>query len=167
MSFFNLFLENNCNRTKLFFNDHSSVTAIGDFCFQVTGLTSLTIPSSVTSFGQYIVALCSKLESVRVKYNPPFDISNKTFMTYDNKTWQDAGCIDATLYVPKDTKVLYEATGGWKEFPRIVEEDGTSITTVRQIARNKSFYTADGRSLNGMPTKPGLYIIDGRKVVKK
>ena len=33
--------------------------------------------------------------------------------------------------------------------------------------RMENFYTLDGRKLNGKPTKPGLYINNGRKVVIK
>ena len=44
----------------------SSVTSIGDYAFQYTGLTSLIIPSSVTSIGTYSIADCTSLTSVSI-----------------------------------------------------------------------------------------------------
>ena len=45
----------------------SSVTSIGDRCFQYcSGLTSVTIPSSVTSLGEGCFAACSELTSITI-----------------------------------------------------------------------------------------------------
>ena len=45
----------------------SSVTSLGDHCFDVcSGLTSITIPSSVTSLGDYCFYFCSGLTSITI-----------------------------------------------------------------------------------------------------
>ena len=37
----------------------------------------------------------------------------------------------------------------------------------RGTVNDDSWYTVDGRKLNGMPTKKGIYVKNGRKVVVK
>ena len=45
----------------------NSVTSIGDFAFyECTGLTSITIPDSVTSIGEYAFAWCESLTSITI-----------------------------------------------------------------------------------------------------
>lgn len=44
----------------------SSVTSLGDQCFWGSGLTSITIPSSVTSFGDGCFAYCRALTSITI-----------------------------------------------------------------------------------------------------
>ena len=46
-------------------NDYK-VTAFGDYCFSCSGLTSITIPSSVTSFGDGCFAYCRALTSITI-----------------------------------------------------------------------------------------------------
>ena len=44
----------------------SSVTSIGDYVFRDCGLTSIKIPSSVTSIGDYAFYVCSSLTSIEI-----------------------------------------------------------------------------------------------------
>lgn len=111
----------------------SSVTNIYYGAFQgITGLTSVTIPQQVTNIGNYAFAGCSNLEKVVSLITNPFAISDYVF----SKTIWGNSPIDATLYVPKGTKAAYEATAGWKKFPRIEEieegelQDGDTFTYV-------------------------------------
>ena len=46
-------------------NDYK-VTAFGDYCFSCSGLTSITIPSSVTSLGVGCFAQCTGLTSITI-----------------------------------------------------------------------------------------------------
>jgi hypothetical protein len=60
-----LYSNNNTEITNL--TIPSSVTSIGDFAFTgCSGLTSVTIPNSVTSIGEYAFAGCSGLTSVTI-----------------------------------------------------------------------------------------------------
>ena len=47
-------------------------------------------------------------------------------------------------------------------------DDATGIKTVSQDGSHgpDAWYTIDGKKLNGMPTSKGIYIYNGRKVVK-
>lgn len=113
----------------------SSVTEICACAFQgITGLTSVTIPQQVNKIGNQAFAGCSDLEKVVSLIINPFEISDNAF----SQTTNLGGItpLDATLYVPKGTKAVYEATAGWNKFPRIEEieegelQDGDTFTYV-------------------------------------
>jgi hypothetical protein len=83
---------------------------------------------------------------------------------------------DATLYVPKGTVAKYKATDGWKNFKNIVEEGTTTgiedveaIDTDNKLDTSNAIYDINGKrlpaaSLEELPS--GLYIVNGKKVVK-
>ena len=73
---------------------------------------------------------------------------------------------DATLYVPEGTVEKYKATGGWKNFNKILVI-GTGINALSVNESVDSYYTLDGRKVQGQPAEKGVYIVNGRKVVIK
>ena len=89
----------------------NSVTSIGHAAFSSCGnLTSVTIGSSVTSIGSQAFDYCYNLTEVTSLIENPFTTS----VFYN-------GFNNATLYVPKGTKELYQNTDGWNRFGNIVE----------------------------------------------
>ena len=98
----------------------NSVTSIGESAFSnCSGLTSVKIPNSVTSIGERAFYGCKGLEKVYSQIEQPFAINEDVFQYYSNGYMFTT----ATLYVPRGTKALYEATDGWKEFTNIIETD--------------------------------------------
>ena len=73
-------------------------------------MSSITIPNSVTSIGQYAFSHCDSLQEIICKATTPpeTDIT----LGYNKK-----------LIVPKGTKHLYEKAPMWKYCSPIVEED--------------------------------------------
>jgi hypothetical protein len=144
----------------------NSVKSIGAAAFEhCESLESVTIPNSVTSIEKSAFANCKNLEKVNSKIATPFAISDETF---DSDTYSNA-----TLYVPKGTVAQYKATDGWKNFKNIVEEG--SITAINDVEADNTLNTANviydtngkrlsATSLDELPS--GLYIINGKKVVK-
>ena len=145
----------------------NSVTSIGSWAFsRCFALTSVTIPSSVTSIGDFAFYKCSGLTTVTSLIEEPFEIMENVFMDYDDATWTSF-FTTATLNVPAGTKSLYEATPAWNQFQNIVEMGGTE--GIQSLIDHSPmtidcYYTLDGRKIEGMPTKKGLYIVNGRKV---
>ena len=82
-------------------------------------LTSIRIPMSVTSIGELAFNGCNNLTSVSVAWETPIVIGDNVFPS--------SICQNATLYVPKGTKALYEAANVWKGFGEIVEMDEITI----------------------------------------
>ena len=75
--------------------------------------------------------------------------------------------------MPKGTVAQYKATDGWKKFRNIVEDD--SATAINDVEADNTLNTANviydtngkrlsATSLDELPS--GLYIINGKKVVK-
>ncbi len=140
----------------------NSVTNIGDYVFEsCTRLTSVIIGNSVTSIGLGIFNTCKNLTSVTVLNSTPADISEGVF---PNRT-------NATLYVPKGSKEVYEAADYWKDFKEIIEIDPAGIEQITGSENGKAMiFTIDGKRVDDL--KKGLNVIrmkDGkmRKVVVK
>ena len=72
------------------------------------GITSLTIPSTVTHMCDYVINGCHKLEKLIVMATTPPSISDVTFIDYD-----------IPLYVPDAAVSTYKNTDKWKRFSSI------------------------------------------------
>ena len=122
-------------------------------------VSDITIPSTVTKMGEdnYF----SNLKHCRVSWPTPL-VGGKLFGSYSNFS-------EATLHVPEGTKDLYAAAEGWKLFGTIVEDGGKSAihTVSTTLTDNGAWYTLTGYRLNTQPTKSGLYIHNGKKVIIK
>ena len=131
--------------------------SIGKDAFSGCIMSTVTIPAEVTSIAKGAFD-CDGLESVVSLITEPFDLGSSksdVFSTCD------------TLYVPKGTKALYEAKQGWKDFSHILESEPTAIHQVLQApAEHAPYYSIDGKQLKDAPQHRGLYIRQGKKVLR-
>ena len=98
-----------------------SVTSIMENAFMgCKSLTTITIPKNVTSLGKNFIYSCDRLTTIYSMIESPFDVDNKVFNADEDRYYREA-----TLYVPKGTKVLYQNAGGWKNFQNIQEIGGS------------------------------------------
>ena len=90
----------------------STVTSIGQSAFNnCSGLTSVTIPSSVTSIGSGAFIYCSELKKIECLAETPPTCGNGFFSrSYMN---------DCVLYVPTASIEAYKAANGWRDFTNI------------------------------------------------
>lgn len=89
----------------------NSVTRIGYDAFRgCTGLTSVTIPNSVTSIGELAFGGCSGLKKV-YSLNPVPPVIRSYAFAY----------CDADLFVPQGSLSAYKSAKGWSKFSNIKE----------------------------------------------
>ncbi len=102
------------------FNELKYFTGIteihSDEFYDCGNLTSIIIPSHVTTIGNNAFYGCNKLTSVTVENFTPCKLYQNSFPNRAN----------ATLYVPIGCKTAYEAADYWHEFKSIVEVDAVS-----------------------------------------
>ena len=88
--------------------------SLGESAFEnCNGLTSVEITGSVASIGDNAFSGCNSLIVVTAGMNEPCSISENAFTNRRN----------ATLYVKRGSKSLYDAATFWKDFKEIVELD--------------------------------------------
>ena len=130
---------------------HTSNDKLGYAAFSnCSGLTSLTIPSSVTSIGWGAFCGCSGLTSIYVYTEKLPNMGSDVFHGCDAKK--------CTVYVPKGTYDDYWLSE-FGYFENIVEFDPTGINNVitSNDAKELSRYSVNGQRLSA-PTK-GLNIV--------
>ena len=87
----------------------STVTTLGDRCFEGCGLSKIVIPASVTSLGSYMGKSCNNDNvTFYICAATPATCGSNTFATKDYKTF-------APLVVPTGCKAAYEASKNWKK----------------------------------------------------
>ena len=113
-------------------------------------ITSIVVPSSVTTLGMYAFQRCSNLLSVYVSWPTPISAY---------KTFSETNLGKCTLYVPQGTEQDYWLADVWGDFGNIVEYDPTGIdkVTTSTDAKELSRYSVNGQRLSA-PAK-GLNIV--------
>ena len=135
----------------------NSVASIGKSAFSYCeNLTSVTIPKSVTSIGEYAFRYCIGLTSVKSEITNVFETGSNAFKD----------CANATLYVPRGTKSLYQSTADWNSISNIVEiynpydvndDDEVDISDVVELV---NIILNDGPSYRQCPDNHHPHMID-------
>lgn len=138
----------------------NSVTSIAFGTFRdCSSLTSVSIPNSVTSIDRSVFHGCSNLTTI-YSLNPiPPSTGSLCFKGVDTQK--------AILYVPEKALDAYKTADGWKDFLNILPMESTGIDDIKagHDGRPSIYYDLNGRRLTA-PQK-GMNIINGKKVVVK
>lgn len=87
-------------------------------CFNLTGLRSIEIPASVSTYEYNLFLNCTDLAEVIVRRKSPAWVNWCVF----------AGTPKARLVVPVGSRNAYAAKENWQDFREIVEEDAAPVT---------------------------------------
>ena len=140
----------------------NSVTSLGEWCFyECTGLTSITIPNSVTSLGRYCFDCCLGLTEVHANCETPPATGYDIFHTCNSLQ---------TIYVPTGASANYDIDP-WNAY-KIVEEGVqsgiTAVTvkgeTVAPVYHLNGSRAGTTKSFSKQPK--GIYIVNGKKVLR-
>ena len=83
-----------------------TIASIGGYAFAgCPGLTSVTIPSTVTTINQNAFNGCTGLKTIECKATTPPALGDNAFTSYD-----------ATLVVPSSSESVYKSAAGWSNF---------------------------------------------------
>ena len=135
------------------------MTSIGYEAFSLcSSLTSVTIPNSVTSIGDYAFAYCQKIENV---YCYAEEVPSTIYNAFD-----DSNIKNATLYVPASAIEAYKTTYPWVYFGTIKAiEDADGIESVKE--RGIAIQSAGGFiNISGLDNNEtvSFYGIDGKSL---
>ena len=149
-----------------------TVTVIGADAFRNNqNLTQITIPNTITSIGDGAFAGCVNLAVIIIHVENPIDIAKARTRAGGSSVFEGVDKETCILYVPDGSVEAYKTTDGWNEFKNILPISALGIDGVYMNGKPFDIYTLQGRkvrheatSLDGLPK--GVYIINGRKVVK-
>ena len=160
------------------------VTSIGDYAFRdCSSLTSITLPVGLTSIRWNAFRGCSSLTAITLPEGLT-SIGEGAFRGCSSltdvycyaeeipytatKAFHESNIENTTLHVPASALDSYRATAPWSEFGTIValtdEEMGVEQFTIDNA--RITIYDLRGRRV-ATPTKDGIYIVDGKKVMVK
>jgi len=111
------------------------VTTIDGYAFCMTGIKSLTLPSTLKTISDYAISYCSNLTTITSYATVPPIVSATAF--------SEGTFSGAMLNVPIGCKESYSTTDVWKNFSNIVEigKDGPEFITIGKSG--KASYCGD------------------------
>ena len=108
----------------------NSVTSIDQLAFAYcSGITKITIPKSAKTIGYKAFACNNKLE-VYVEWDDPSDET----LSFAQQPFSDKIFQQGTLYVPTGTKSLYQQTEPWNNFVNIMESNPSGVDEIEANA---------------------------------
>lgn len=118
------------------------ITSVKPYAFYgCEGLTSVVIPSTMTSIGDYAFSCGIALKSVTSMVKDPFLLNESAFSYKGTNYSEDILYQSATLHVPSGCKGIYGSVDGWKKFAKVVEDESFTY---------KLTYMVDGKEYKSM-----------------
>ena len=143
------------------------VTGIASEAFKDNkNLTSITIPSSVNSIGDAAFSGCENLKEITVNVDEPIALGSNGASVFEGVNLETC-----TLYVPEASIDKYKADEVWGLFKNILAITA-GIHDIRLDENQTDVYNLQGqkvlRQTSNIERLPkGVYIINGKKIIKK
>ena len=120
------------------------VTTIDGYAFCMTGIKSLTLPSTLKTISDYAISYCSNLTTITSYATVPPIVSATAF--------SEGTFSGAMLNVPIGCKESYSTTDVWKNFSNIVEigKDGSEFISISS-AKQVTYMSDKGLDFTGYP----------------
>lgn len=149
-------------QTIVFQGDSLTVTGLGRNCFMSSNIKSLDLPISVTHIDKHALYSCNNLNTVTIRNQQPptVDVS-----PVDGNTVYFG---NITLRVPRGSLEAYQSAPYWNQFSKIVEFDSDPTAVdyiITECPAPDAWYDITGMRLKSRPTRSGLYIHNGKKVI--
>ena len=154
-------------------NIPSGINTIGQSTFQsCTSLPSIDLPASVAFLGYNSFRNCYKLSNVIIRNSHVVLLDSDGKVTDDNGAFACDESRYAELHIPEGTLDYYDAAPWTTWFNAMIctmPYVATGIDGAVPSANdaNPVWYSLDGKPMLSAPTKPGLYIKNGKKVMMK
>ena len=144
----------------------ATCVTVGDYAIAFCdSLASVTIPAGIMRIGESAFTYCTSLSTIYSEIDNMNDIvsSDYFFSPFD-------GIADDCLWhVPAGTKNAYTSLSWWGRSWGIIDDLNSSASAIEKVTANRSekdvWYTLRGMKINGVPTIPGIYIHNGKKVM--
>ena len=135
-------------------------------------LKRITLSEKLKYIGEAAFCYCSDLSTIVCNAKiPPIAIPNPDKTYFYSDVFHDVDKQNCKLYVPQGCEEAYRASDLWKDFN--IMEMGTGISEVKSEKYDDAIYDLSGRKVNfqfstfnSQFRKKGLYIQNGKKVVK-
>ena len=145
-----------------------TVTRVASYAFKSNKrLTSITIPSSINSIEDAAFSGCENLKEISIEKDDPIDLGPNGASVFEGVNFET--CV---LYVPESSIEKYKADKIWGKFKNILSHT-SGINDIR-LDENKAsdVYNLQGqivlRQTSNIEQLPkGVYIINGKKIIKK
>lgn len=145
-----------------------TVTRVASYAFKGNKrLTSITIPRSINSIEDAAFSGCENLKEISIEKDDPIDLGPNGASVFEGVNFET--CV---LYVPEASIEKYKADKIWGKFKNILSHT-SGINDIRlDEDKTSDVYNLQGqivlRQTSNIEQLPkGVYIINGKKIIKK